>query len=311
MKPLEKIPSHRFGAYTLVRKLGEGGMAEVFLGGAIDEKSATLLPVAIKIAKPLGDLGLDVEELFATEADIMGLLKHPGVVTLYEIGRFQGRFFLAMEFLCGGDLSGAIAALRRKGASFPAPLALELGIKVLRTLAFVHNARGASGTPLGLVHGDVNPGNIFLDVPSGIIKLGDFGVAMSQTFGVGLPEGMAGGKLNYLSPEQASGQPITPATDLFAMATVLYELFFGVRPFEGGSSDEILGRIAQCRYREDVPMTEWQRAFFARAFSRNTKARFQTAGTMAAELLRALLDETMEPVPGALGRFLEDAIEGR
>lgn len=309
MTPPQTIPSHRFTAYTVVRKIGEGGMAEVFLGSAIDEAGA-LLPVAIKVAKPLGDLGLEVDELFATEADIMSLLDHPGVVKLYEIGRIQGRFFLAMEYLCGGDLSAALAGLRRTGAPFPPALALELGLKVLRTLAFVHAARGASGRPLQLVHGDVNPGNIFLDVPSGIVKLGDFGVAMSQTLGVGLPEGVAGGKLNYLSPEQASGHPLSPATDLFAMATVLYELFFGARPFEGGSPEEILERIAQCRYREDVPMADWQRTFFARAFSRSAKARFQTAGAMAAELLRALLDETHEPAEGELGRFLEAAIEG-
>lgn len=309
MLSLATIPSHRFGSYSLARKLGEGGMAEVFLGSAIDE-TGSLLPVAIKIAKPLDGLGIDVEELFATEADLMALLDHPGIVKLYEIGKFQGRFFLVMEYLSGGDLAGVLASLRRQRQRFPPALALELSLKLLRTLAFVHNARGASGTPLQLVHGDVNPGNVFLDVPSGIVKLGDFGVAMSRTLGVGLPEGVAGGKLNYLSPEQASGHAISPATDLFAMATVLYEIFFGVRPFEGKNSEEILERIAQCRYVEDVPMTGWQREFFARAFSRSGKLRFQSAGAMASEVLKFLLDETREPAEGELGHFLELVIEG-
>ncbi|MDR0966502.1 MAG: serine/threonine protein kinase [Myxococcales bacterium] len=302
------IPSDRYGAYTLARKLGEGGMAEVFLGSVIDE-SGNLLPVAIKIAKPLDGLGLDVEDLFTTEADLMRLLAHPGVVKLYEVGQVQERIFLSMEFLSGGDLAAVLAALRRKGRHFPAPLAVQLGLQVLRTLAFVHTAKSASGMALQIVHGDVNPGNIFLDGTSGIVKLGDFGMAHSQTIGVGLPDGIAGGKLNYLSPEQAAGLPVTPATDLFAMATVLYELLFGVRPFEDSSSEEILERIAQCRYSEDVPMTLWQEEFFSRAFARSAKHRFKTAGAMAGELYRVLFDELGEAFDGELGRFLEEAIQ--
>lgn len=309
--PPETISSHRFGTYTLVRKLGEGGMAEVFLGFAIDPDSGDLVPAAIKIAKPATVLGIDVDELFANEADLMSLLRHPGIVRFLEVGKEHGRFFIAMEFLSGGDLAGVLASLRKNRRCFPPALAVFLILQVLVPMAFVHQARGASGTPLMLIHGDVNPGNIFFDAETGAVKLGDFGVAVSQTMGVGLPEGMAGGKLNYLSPEQAGGQPLSPATDVFALAAVLFEMLFGVRPFEGGEPEEILARIAQCRFNDSIPMEPWQKAFFARAFSRKQKERFQTAGAMAGELARILLDDLGGADHSALCAFLNAALDAR
>lgn len=306
----ETIPSHLFGTYTLVRKLGEGGMAEVYLGLAVDP-SGELVPAAIKIAKNVSGIGVDVDELFANEADLMALLKNQGVVRLFEVGKAGSRFFIAMEHLSGGDLAGVLAALKRRGRTFPPSMAVALTLKVLATLAFVHTAKGRAGTPLGLIHGDVNPGNIFFDAENGRIKLGDFGVAVSQTMGVGLPEGLAGGKLNYLSPEQAGGLPVTPATDVFAMATVLYELLYGIRPFEGGEAEEVLARITQRKFNSKVDLTGWKGDFFAKAFARKERDRFATAGAMAAFLTQVQLDEYVLPSDEEVCRFLNGALDGK
>lgn len=287
------IPSRRYGGYRIVRKLGEGGMAEVYTAEATDERG-NLVQVALKYMKQQADLpGADAQELFATEADVMGMLRHPNLVQLYEVGKQGERFFLAMEYVPGGDLGQVLKALREEGRPFPASIALSIGIDVLKALAHVHQAQTVRGTPLGLVHGDINPANIFLSAETGRAKLGDFGVVTSSAIG-GLPEGISAGKLHYLSPEQASGRPLTAASDLFAVGVVMFELLLGERPFDGQTQEEVIERICSGRYRRVEGMGESLVTMFGRAFARRPKDRYQTAGHFAADLLRYQLDADLQ-----------------
>jgi serine/threonine protein kinase len=188
----QAVASSRFGTYSLLSRLGEGGMAVVYMAEAIDQQGQ-LLRVALKVVKPGEHGGVDNLELFATEGDVMALLRHPNLVELYEVGKWGNHPYLAMEYLPGGDLASLIAAVAALRRPFPRSVALKIGIDLARGLSYVHQAQGVTGTSLGLVHGDVNPSNVFLSLTPERAKLGDFGVVTSSALGGGLPEGLSAG----------------------------------------------------------------------------------------------------------------------
>ncbi|HEY3447070.1 MAG TPA: serine/threonine-protein kinase [Myxococcales bacterium] len=305
----QQIPSRRFGSYRIVRRLGEGGMAVVFLAEAVDERG-NLLPVALKFMKPkLADGDVDASELFATEGDVMGLLRHPSLVNLFEVGKYAESFYFAMEYCPGGDLESLSSALRWQERSFPSSVALQIGIQLLEALSYVHQAQGVRGTSLGLVHGDINPANVFISLVESRPKLGDFGVVSSTALGGGLPEGMAAGKLHYLSPEQVGGKPLNPQSDLFSVGVVMYELLLGHKPFDGPDPDEILVKIANSRYHLPDGVSDALKAIFEKALARNPKNRYPTAGAFAGDLLRYQLDSGLQVLPGGLRELCEEALQ--
>jgi serine/threonine protein kinase len=297
-----EIPSRRFGSWRLRHKLGEGGMAVVFLA---ESRGGPGQPVqaALKFMKPRVQEGVDFDALFAAEGDVMGMLRHPNLVEFYEVGKREGDYFLALEYCSGGDLSALMNAQRARGRPFPPPLALQIGIELLGALAAVHHAQNARGQSLGLVHGDLNPGNILLSPAQSRAKLADFGVVSGHALGP--PEGSAAGKLHYLSPEQVQGKPLTAASDLFSLGVVLYEMLLGFRPFEGSTDSVVMDAICSARF-DARPLSASERALFERALAKNPKNRFPTAGAFAGELLRHQLDSGLQAPPGALAKLMEE-----
>ncbi len=304
-----QVPSRRFGTYRIVRRLGEGGMAVVFLAETVDD-GGNLLPVALKFMKPRVAGGeVDASDLFATEGDVMGLLRHPSLVNLFEVGKHCDTFYFAMEYCPGGDLEALLGALHWQERSFPASLALQIGIQVLEALSYVHQAQGVRGTSLGLVHGDINPANIFISLAESRPKLGDFGVVSSTALGGGLPEGMAAGKLHYLSPEQAAGRPLSPQSDLFSVGVVMFELLLGRKPFDGPDADAVLAKIASGRFELPGGVSGAMAAIFEKALARHPKNRYPTAGAFAGDLLRYQLDSGLQALPGGLRELCEEALQ--
>ncbi len=302
----QKVPSRRFGSYNVVRRLGEGGMAIVYLAETVDERG-DVLPVALKFMKPREDV--DVAELFATEGDVMGLLRHPSLVNLYEVGKAGETLYFAMEFCPGGDLEALVSALRWQDKPFPPSVALQVGIDLLKALAYVHQAQGVRGTSLGLVHGDINPSNIFISLAESRPKLADFGVASSQALGGGLPEGMAAGKLHYLSPEQVQGKPLTPQSDLFAVGVLMFELLLGHRPFDGDDPQKVFDRISAGKYELPDGVSDGLAAVFKKALAASPRNRYSTAGAFAADLVRYQLDAGLQEPPGGLRELAEEALQ--
>lgn len=283
-----EIPSRRYGKYLVRSRLGEGGMAEVFLAEAVDE-AGDQLNVALKLMKK------DVpEEVFANEADLMGLLTHPNLVRRLEVGQAFGRSFIAMEFLIGGDLREAMEAAARTNTGVPTALGAHLVLEVLKALAYFHQAQTRSGSPLNLVHGDVNPSNIFFSAV-GEVKLGDFGVAKSRSVDLGPPEGVAAGKLHYLSPEQTRGEQLAPASDLFSVGLVLHELVVGYHPFKQGEQEPgaVVAAIRSAKLSipdyVDRPLAQ----ILQRALAAELRARYRTAGEFAGDLFRYTLDQNL------------------
>lgn len=298
-----EVPSQRFGKYVVRSRLGAGGMAEVFLAEAVDERGEQL-NVALKLMRKG-----TAEEKFADEADLMGLLSHPNLVKLLEVGQAFGRPFIAMEFLLGGDLKEVMDAHRRQMKGFPVNMGVHVVLEVLKGLAYFHTARTRTGTPLNLVHSDVNPANVFFS-GAGEVKLGDFGVASSSHVDIGPGAGVAAGKLSYLSPEQTRGEAVTAASDLWAVGVMFHELVVGYHPFQkdGASEEETMALIRAAKVAIPEYVDRPLAAVLTRALAADARARFRSAGEFAGPLFTFTLDQQLTPTPRQVQEWLEGAI---
>lgn len=214
------------GRYRIQARIAAGGMGEVFLA-SVETMPGVLRPVALKLVRPelAGQPGF--AQLFVEEVCVAMSLSHANVVQAFDVGQIDARWFLAMEYVDGLDLS----ALLSRG---PLPLGLSLlvAIEALKGLDYAHRRRGADGAPLAIVHRDVSPGNLLLS-REGEVKVADFGVAKSTLRDVGSVIGTLKGKIPYMPPEQVKGGAVDRRADLYALGAVLYEMIAGRRLFEG------------------------------------------------------------------------------
>jgi serine/threonine-protein kinase len=285
-----EIPSRRYGRYIVRSRLGEGGMAEVFLADAIPARGDKFA-VALKLMRKGAPL-----EAFADEVDLMGLLDHPNLVRMLESGQAFGRPFIAMEFLVGGDLKRLMEAHETLKRRIPLGTGVYVCIEVLRALAYFHNLRTRSGRPLELVHGDVNPSNIFFSGDADV-KLGDFGVAKARGADIGPQDGVAAGKLHYLSPEQTLGEPLSPASDLFSLGIVLHELVVGTHPFLREETDDevVMEAIRAAKLSLPDTVDRGMAQIIRKALTPDLDSRYRTAGEFAGALLTWALDSGNSP----------------
>jgi serine/threonine-protein kinase len=162
----------------------------------------------------------------------------------------SGEPYLAMEYVPGVDGYRMLRRLRLEGRSVPTHIALHIAHELLRALEAVHTACGPSGVPLGIIHRDVSPSNVYLH-RSGAVKLGDFGIARSTSRSrrhvATDPNGGVKGKFAYLSPEQVAGEPADHRADLFSLGNVLSEMLLGQPLFPGGGQLQVLLSIRDCR----------------------------------------------------------------
>jgi eukaryotic-like serine/threonine-protein kinase len=204
--------------YTVERKLGRGGMATVYLA----QDTVLDRPVALKVlAEHLAD-DEDFRERFLREARLAAKLVHPNVVQVYDANEDERGPFIVMEYVDGHTLADE---LKRRGRLPPAEV-VAIGIQVCSALEAAHEA--------GLVHRDIKPQNILLR-PDGRVKIADFGIARSLTATRHTEIGTVLGTAAYLAPEQARGERVTPAADIYSLGVVLYEMLTGRTPFEANT----------------------------------------------------------------------------
>lgn len=282
-------PGQRLGAYTIMQRLGAGGAGEVWR--AKDERLGR--DVAIKVLLP--HLSTDTDKLrrFAEEARAAGTLNHPNILTVHDVGEWDGTPYLVSECLEGRNLRE-----RLKAGPMPVPEAIAVALGVARGLAAAHER--------GIVHRDLKPENIFLK-PDGTVKLLDFGLAKLK-----LPDGslsagdtatgMVTGTAGYMAPEQARGEPADPRSDLFALGVVLYEMLAGRHPFQGTSIFETLHAILTKDAPElsavDDRVPPLVARIVMRMLEKGPEARFQSARDLAWSLSQGA-DGTMREASGA------------
>jgi serine/threonine protein kinase len=236
-------PNTKIAQYTIVSKIGEGGMGVVWR--ARDSKLGR--DVAIKVLPAVMSENADRLNRFEQEAQAAGALNHPNILSIYHIGTHEGAPYIVSELLEGETLRDRMA-----GAALPQRKALDYALQIARGLAAAHEK--------GIIHRDIKPDNIFI-TDDGRVKILDFGLAKltsidsaaSQTEvptrKVNTDPGTVMGTMGYISPEQLKGQPADHRSDIFSFGAILYEMLSGKRAFRGDSMAETMSAIL----REDPP----------------------------------------------------------
>lgn len=235
----------RFGGYLLEKRIAVGGMSEVYLARPIEGESPAPRLV-IKRMLPVFD-DPDSHSAFELEARLHAAVRHPNVVEVYEAGTVSDEPFLAMEYVSGVDAFRLIRQFRKRGERLPPAVAIYIAREVCKALACVHRLRDEDGQPLGVVHRDVTPSNIYLS-ETGDVKLGDFGIARSAVRNAQpTASHVLKGKYAYLAPEQVAGEPFDHRADLFSLVVALTEMIIGRPLFEGAGQLAVLLAIRDCR----------------------------------------------------------------
>jgi beta-lactam-binding protein with PASTA domain/tRNA A-37 threonylcarbamoyl transferase component Bud32 len=269
------------GRYRIVRKLGTGGMANVYL--AEDEVLGRRVAIKILNDRHAGDD--QFVERFRREAKNAASLSHPNIVSIYDRGEAEGTYYIAMEYLDGRSLKELIVA---RGPA-PVNVAIEYARQILGAINFAHRH--------GIVHRDIKPHNVLVDA-EGRLKVTDFGIAragVSQMTEAGSIIGTA----QYLSPEQAKGAPVDQTSDLYSVGVVLYELLTGVVPFSGDTPVEIaMKHLSSTPEPPSTKRAEVPRELdlvVMRALAKDPADRYQSAEEMDADLGRVARGAAVSP----------------
>ncbi|HXF85945.1 MAG TPA: protein kinase [Anaerolineales bacterium] len=260
--------------YQLLERIGSGGMADVFRARDLMLERT----VAIKVLHENYSDDKAFQERFRQEARAAANLSHPNIVTVHDFGYDQGQLFIVMEYIPGKDLK---TLLRQRGR-YSVEEAIPLIVQACAGIGYAHRA--------GLVHCDVKPHNMIV-TPDGRLKVTDFGIA--RALSTIMPDERADvvwGSPQYFSPEQAAGEPPSPASDVYSLGIVLYEIITGALPFTAPTSEELARLhleappIPPSEYVPDIPPALEQ--IILKVLSKEPSARYRTADQLGRVLLR-------------------------
>ncbi|MGE0397524.1 MAG: serine/threonine-protein kinase [Kofleriaceae bacterium] len=300
------------GKYELDRRLGIGGMAEVFLARLVGKDGFTRR-VAIK--RVLAHLAADdtFVNMFVAEAQMCARLQHPNIVSVLDFDRDEdGRPFLVIELVDGPSLADLA-----NGDALPAHCAIHVATELLRGLAYAHDLPDGEDGVRGIVHRDISPHNVLLSW-EGAVKLSDFGIAKARAASGVTASDLLKGKPAYMSPEQANGEALDRRSDLFAVGIVLWELLVGRSLFSGNTTQETLARVlfapvpSPRSLRPEVPADV--DAVVTKLLARDKRDRYANADEAIAALI-ACKDSPRDGrgslVAELADRFANDARNGR
>ncbi len=261
-------------------------MAEVFKAKAFGVEGFERI-VAVKRILP--NIAEDKEfiTMFVDEAKIAVQLNHANVAQIFDLGKVDDSYFIALEFVHGKDLRAIFDFCRTMGENMPVAQACFITMKVCEGLDYAHNKRDASGRELGLVHRDISPQNVLLSY-EGEVKIIDFGIAKAAGKASKTQAGILKGKFGYMSPEQVRGMPLDRRSDIFSLGIVLYELLTGERLFVGESDFSTLEKVRNVEilppstYNRKIP-DELERIVL-KALSKDVEDRYQNAIDLHDEL---------------------------
>ncbi|HXA17228.1 MAG TPA: TonB family protein [Thermoanaerobaculia bacterium] len=299
--PEEEEPSDgiKFGQYVLLEKIATGGMAEVWKARMKGVEGFQKIVAIKKILPHLSD-NQDFIEMFVDEAKLAAQLNHNNIIHIYDLGKIQSSYYIAMEYIDGYDLKNILRRAQERDQPLSTEIALFIASKVAAALDYAHRKHDFEGKEMGLVHRDVSPQNVLIS-EEGDIKLCDFGIAKAASKASHTQAGALKGKLQYMSPEQAWGRNIDRRSDIFALATVLFEMLTARKLFSGDNELSILEQVREARvtapsqYNDEV--TPQIDAIVLKALQKDPANRYQTAGEMQRDLDAILY--SFKPTPAS------------
>lgn len=232
--------------YQLLSKIASGGMAEVWKAKLVGEKGFEKIVAIKKILPHLSD-NEEFISMFIDEARVAANLTHPNIAQIYELGKMDDSFFIAMEYVAGHNLRMVLNQLNQLKVTMAPEVVVFVGMKLCNALYYAHVKKSHDNQALNIVHRDISPQNILIS-NEGEIKLVDFGIAKASIKATQTVAGSLKGKLLYMSPEQAEGKPLDGRSDIFSLGSVLYEALTGKKLFAGDSELSILKNVRQAKF---------------------------------------------------------------
>ena len=299
---------NEMNTFKMVRLIAEGGMGAVYeakqLGAEGFEKT-----VAIKTILESYSNNYEFVRMFIGEAKLVADLVHENIVQVYDLGKMDPIYYIAMEYVDGINLEQFLNLHKDNDEPVPLTMGAFITSRVCRGLEYAHNKRGCDGELLGIVHRDVSPKNIMLNT-EGVVKLTDFGIAKARMLMEQEEGEVLMGKVEYMSPEQARYLETDQRSDLFSLGVVMYELLTGYHIFDADDIYETLnnvkrGAIPDPRdFRKDIP--EDLAKIILKAMDRDLTKRYQTASEVGYDLEYHLYHKGYGPTNQTLGGYLRE-----
>ena len=308
MSSAAPIPT-QIAQFEIVRRLGSGGMAEVFLAKKRGAEG-TYKVVVVKRILPAYTTSRRFRSMFIDEAQLATRLNHPNVVQVYEFSNEGDEgHILAMEYVEGCDLGHLMSAAKSTATRIPPWISSWIIAEAAKGLHYAHEKRDEGGAPLDIVHRDVSPQNVLLSY-EGVVKIADFGIASARL--VDEEAGVLKGKFGYMSPEQARGEKVDRRSDLYSLGVILWECLTG-RPLHGGLGGEALLAVVRSgkveppsTYRSDVP--EELETIVMKLLAPNREERFACGRDVAAAVARAMLVRQVLVDASSLEQTIEELV---
>ncbi|HYK02786.1 MAG TPA: TonB family protein [Thermoanaerobaculia bacterium] len=302
----EPADGTKFGQYVLVEKIATGGMAEVWKARMRGVEGFQKIVAIKKILPHLSD-NQDFIEMFVDEAKLAAQLNHNNIIHIYDLGKIQNSYYIAMEYIDGFDLKTILRQGQERDNPLNVELALFIASKIASALDYAHRKKDYEEKEMGLVHRDVSPQNVLIS-QEGDIKLCDFGIAKAASKASHTQAGALKGKLQYMAPEQAWGRNIDRRSDVFALATVLFEMLTNRKLFSGDNELSILEQVREAQvqppslYNDEV--TPEIDKIVLKALQKDPANRYQTAGEMARDLDAILYSFRPTPTSADLAIYM-------
>ncbi len=294
--------------FQLMRKIASGGMGSVYEAVQVGAEGFKKV-MAIKTL--IDDVARDREfvDMFIGEAKLVADLVHENIAQVYQLGKYQNSFYIAMEYIHGVNLQEFLDRHIYRRKLVPVELACFIISRVCRALAYAHNKRNQDGELLGVVHRDVSPKNIMISF-EGVVKLTDFGIAKARNLMYNREGDVLYGKVPYMSPEQASFQETDSRSDIFSLGICFYELLASEMLFGDDKTVITMHRIT----REDAPPIRMKRPevpirvqeILQNSLHRDRVKRYQTAQAMCSDLEHFMYDGGYGPTNLTLEKYLKE-----